>query len=342
MDKNERKITKQTLIVLGTSAIEIGIDFSCDYLIFEAITAASFLQRFGRIGRHKPGIAYLLGNSRESEAMNEPTEKSRDDFNYFINAVYDKNNSFSWFIKTEMGLFVGYCQFRNYINAVHKDSNLSDCEKKNLINNFEDWFEEFVKIIVNEKDKYEILMKRAKQFFNKKKYYKWPMIFINNNNFRSSFDSIKVYVKSEEAKNRNPIIKADILSILKKSKNLKYNQDKNRFEVDDFTEKNLITLNIEFIEEYSSIRTTNEDDFNELKLKQNDHLTVLSHYINLKNQLLIFLPKECIRNIDFDWRFQAIYCADRKSIAVIGDNVLLLKELFKKIDNCKIPEDNFL
>ena len=56
-------------LVIGTSAIEVGIDFQADHLFFEAGDAASFMQRFGRIGRHRPGIAWLLCDSRESAAL---------------------------------------------------------------------------------------------------------------------------------------------------------------------------------------------------------------------------------------------------------------------------------
>jgi len=44
------------LLAIGTSAIEVGIDFKCDYLIFEAFEAASFMQRFGRVGRHRSAL----------------------------------------------------------------------------------------------------------------------------------------------------------------------------------------------------------------------------------------------------------------------------------------------
>ena len=57
------------LLVVGTSAIEVGIDFQCDYLIFEAGDASSFMQRFGRLGRHRKGKAILLCHHREAEAL---------------------------------------------------------------------------------------------------------------------------------------------------------------------------------------------------------------------------------------------------------------------------------
>jgi CRISPR-associated endonuclease/helicase Cas3 len=47
-------------LAIGTAAVEVGIDFRCNLLIFEASDAASFLQRFGRVGRHEPGTAVIL------------------------------------------------------------------------------------------------------------------------------------------------------------------------------------------------------------------------------------------------------------------------------------------
>lgn len=54
---SNRAIRERTdkLIAIGTSAIEVGVDFDCDLLFFEAFEAASFLQRFGRavVGHQK-------------------------------------------------------------------------------------------------------------------------------------------------------------------------------------------------------------------------------------------------------------------------------------------------
>jgi len=41
-------------ILIGTSAIEVGVDFNVPFLVMEAHDLASFLQRFGRGGRHNP------------------------------------------------------------------------------------------------------------------------------------------------------------------------------------------------------------------------------------------------------------------------------------------------
>ena len=39
-------------LLIGTSTIDVGVDFQINFLIFESLDAGSFLQRFGRLGRH--------------------------------------------------------------------------------------------------------------------------------------------------------------------------------------------------------------------------------------------------------------------------------------------------
>jgi len=47
-------------IIVGTSAIEVGIDRDINFLFFQARNRTSFMQRFGRVGRHSEGDAYAV------------------------------------------------------------------------------------------------------------------------------------------------------------------------------------------------------------------------------------------------------------------------------------------
>src|SRR5258707_11231700 len=51
--REEREASYHKQILVGTSTVDIGVDFHINYLIFEASNAGSFLQRFGRLGRHE-------------------------------------------------------------------------------------------------------------------------------------------------------------------------------------------------------------------------------------------------------------------------------------------------
>lgn len=62
VDSKERETTRQELekaekpvLIVATSAVDVGVDFDINLLIFEASDSATFIQRLGRLGRH-PGF----------------------------------------------------------------------------------------------------------------------------------------------------------------------------------------------------------------------------------------------------------------------------------------------
>ena len=50
--KAEKERSLQADLVLGTSTIDVGVDFKINFLIFESADAGNFIQRLGRLGRH--------------------------------------------------------------------------------------------------------------------------------------------------------------------------------------------------------------------------------------------------------------------------------------------------
>jgi len=56
--KDDRRESYKQGILVGTTTVDIGVDFHINYLIFEGFNAGSFLQRFGRLGRHDEFAAY--------------------------------------------------------------------------------------------------------------------------------------------------------------------------------------------------------------------------------------------------------------------------------------------
>jgi CRISPR-associated endonuclease/helicase Cas3 len=80
-ETEKSKSVEDADLLLGTSTIDVGVDFRINFLVFEAADAGNFIQRFGRLGRH-PGFdvyqAYaLLPNfiiERLFEAENHPLQ----------------------------------------------------------------------------------------------------------------------------------------------------------------------------------------------------------------------------------------------------------------------------
>ena len=51
--KRKREANRKAKLIVGTSTVDVGIDFEINYLIFEALDSGSWVQRLGRLGRHK-------------------------------------------------------------------------------------------------------------------------------------------------------------------------------------------------------------------------------------------------------------------------------------------------
>ncbi len=47
-----RQVSRESDLLVGTSTVDVGVDFRINFLVFESRDAATFLQRLGRLGRH--------------------------------------------------------------------------------------------------------------------------------------------------------------------------------------------------------------------------------------------------------------------------------------------------
>lgn len=110
------------LLALGTSAIEVGVDLSCDYLLFEASEAASFLQRFGRVGRHRPGKATILVPPNAFTGLNGLSpEIDRVVLEERTHSWYPTAAARPWFVTTLSGMVTGRALGENLIATVARD-----------------------------------------------------------------------------------------------------------------------------------------------------------------------------------------------------------------------------
>lgn len=50
--RKRRKASYEADLLIGTSTVDVGVDFQINFLIFESDNAGTFLQRLGRLGRH--------------------------------------------------------------------------------------------------------------------------------------------------------------------------------------------------------------------------------------------------------------------------------------------------
>ncbi|MFL5659162.1 MAG: type I-D CRISPR-associated helicase Cas3' [Ktedonobacteraceae bacterium] len=93
--RDERRAAFEKHILVGTSTVDIGVDFRINYLIFEAYNAGSFLQRFGRLGRHAGfstyrayGLVPRFVRERLTEKLGAVDEVERERFNEAIREAF--------------------------------------------------------------------------------------------------------------------------------------------------------------------------------------------------------------------------------------------------------------
>lgn len=102
--ERSQSITEADLLI-GTSTIDVGVDFKINFLVFEASDAGNFIQRFGRLGRHadfspRPYQAYglipnfLVSRLFGEDALREGEESDRVSFNEAIRKNWSFINQF--------------------------------------------------------------------------------------------------------------------------------------------------------------------------------------------------------------------------------------------------------
>ncbi len=100
-DPEERRRSFEKTILVGTSTVDIGVDFRINYLIFEAYGAGSFIQRFGRLGRHEGYNVYracaLVPRfvlERFAQQFSAESEVEREAFNKAVYEVFPTEAEF--------------------------------------------------------------------------------------------------------------------------------------------------------------------------------------------------------------------------------------------------------
>jgi CRISPR-associated endonuclease/helicase Cas3 len=105
---NELENSLKPVLIVGTSAVDVGVDFRIHLLIFEASDSATFIQRLGRLGRHSgfnhyQGFVLLSGRtpwikSRLEEKLTN-LEYDREQFREIITEVFNAPRVFAEYSK---------------------------------------------------------------------------------------------------------------------------------------------------------------------------------------------------------------------------------------------------
>ncbi len=86
--RSKRKASYAADLLIGTSTVDVGVDFQINFLVFEGLNGGTFLQRLGRLGRHagyerdgkkhefKDYVAYALVPNWIASRLFTPSEEN--------------------------------------------------------------------------------------------------------------------------------------------------------------------------------------------------------------------------------------------------------------------------
>jgi len=333
-----RDVRGKTLVI-GTSAIEVGIDFKCDYLIFEAGDAAGFMQRFGRVGRHQPGTAYLLESSRVAEALNTQTQMSRDDLEKQVYALYDTADARPWFVGTEMGVLTVFAQ-ANALRRRAEETHHAEPERISAISKWLDGVLDEYAAKMGIESRLLQVRKRYERLAKGSKYEQWIRDYEAIDAFRTSLPSVDVYDKDEVERRGSQFASytVDIYTLVRKAHQFRYN---------DKTRKMVVTGGWGKPHRVYFMQTFNNDDCGSLKttadypnmvLFREGHKTSASYsFVKPKPHIFIVLPKEMLGYTD--WRMAVFECG--QYIVAFDGDALLLREIWvrKQKQQCGVESN---
>jgi CRISPR-associated endonuclease/helicase Cas3 len=263
---------RDKLLVIGTSAIEVGIDFQADYLIFEAGDAASFMQRFGRIGRHRPGQAFLLCNRLEAQALASlGNEISREAFERGISAIYPKQDARAWFVSTFGGMVSVCAQSNNFKQRIADDYSADEAMKERIHQWMDDALVNYAKVLGIERT--------LKQVQPKTKH-NWFKHYCEIDSFRTSLPSQTVWDVSEKDRGREWSYEADVKTLLIRSERLWFNDKHGRLYVKGYGARHYVWFAKSFedmTDKAGTIQTTADYPSDQMQFMQEGHLCFRSY-----------------------------------------------------------------
>jgi len=340
--RTERRLNPRQLVVIGTSAVEVGVDFRTDYLLFEATDATSFMQRLGRAGRHGPGIVFLLGDAREYHAMLSLGHSiERTELEQAIFARYPQADARAWFIDTPLGAFTVMAQGGGILHRIEEDRR-GDFSDKNRIR---EWVfattREYAEVIGINK-----AMGAARGLYKQRNSdsFKWISDYEHLDRFRTSLPSITVMDRAEQRRGRAVYrYEVDIKTLLERAHDL-HREGRDNV-IDGYERYHPVHTNKNFkdMAAFEGHLLSTRDYLNELMVKRKTlegNLSSVSHLLSLEDEphVFVFVSPELVQD-ELDWRLATFAAGSHNPsyIVAFDGDALLLKEIYRR---AKAARDN--
>lgn len=330
--------TRGKLLALGTSAIEVGVDFHCDLLLFEASEAASFLQRFGRVGRHRRGRAIVVVPPNAFSGMSPLDEVSRGEFEERIHAWYPSAESRPWFSTTESGMITCRAISENLIRTVQADSHTPP----DLLAQLRERIEGILADHANRLGCSEQNL-RARRAFERcaagSRYYSWLTTYRSLSKFRTSLLSVRVHDFTEQHRRQEWGLgeyDVDLKSLLRRGVGMQWNDKIGMLTIRGIGKYRRVHASDVFSEDDTEDILQTKDRRN-LRLYQEGESTPVSDVINRENHIFSVVPKTTVEG-EIDWRLPVFEAGD--FLVAFDGAALLLKEIYDRCRSASLPGTN--
>jgi CRISPR-associated helicase Cas3 len=328
LSNRDIRSTQGKLLALGTSAIEVGVDFHCDYLLFEATEAASFMQRFGRVGRHRPGKAIALVPPNVYAGMNDlPAEIDRPSFEERINAWYPSSDAKPWFVTTEYGMITSRALAETFI-GVAKESGVTQQIEIVLRERLEKMLSDHADRLGCQKQNLQ-----ARLAFERSSkgnpLTKWLKVYCALNQFRTSLPSVLVHDFTEEQRRQDWELgeyEADLRTLLKRAVGITWNAKLGKLTIKGIGKLRKVHASEMFSNnDCGVILETKDYDYHArvLRVYQDNESTPISDLMARKNHIFALVRKTSLGS-DLDWRLP-VFEAGEYFLAFDGAALLLLE-----------------
>jgi CRISPR-associated endonuclease/helicase Cas3 len=341
LSSKEVRDTRGKLLAIGTSAIEVGIDFKCDYLIFEAFEAASFMQRFGRVGRHKPGIAYILCSQNVVIGIDNllhdlGPEVNRSDLEKRVYSWYPSLQTRAWFATTLMGLISSFTMGENLLKRIRDDPKSSPEHLSKIEATIDKFYESYVQKIGCPDSLSKSVMSYIHNGRQDKKRYHWLNVYRDLDTFRTSMPSEWIADLAELERRCSNWAKAkyraDIATLLRRAEGLRFNEKiqnpdggMGMLTVSGYGRYKKVWLMPTFTDDDCG-RVFCTHDFPDMLFMQEGHKTSVSHVMTLKNHIFMVFPK--LISSELDWRLPVFECGEH--VVGFDGTALMLYEIYKQ------------
>lgn len=321
--------TAGKLLAIGTSAVEVGVDFHCDYLLFEASEAASFLQRFGRVGRHGPGKSIVLAPPNAFQGMSSlPAAIDRAAFEERVHAWYPSATARPWFVRTEEGMVTARALSENLIATVARDGHARPEVVVQLRERVEAILADHAQRLGCPKQNLQ-----ARSAFQRcaagKPSASWLNTYRKLNRFRTSLPSLKVHDFMEQSRRQDWQLgeyDIDLATLLRRAVGITWNQKLEILTIRGLGKYRRVHASEIFSgDDHGLILETR--DYPHLLLYQDGDCTPASDLMARESHIFTVVPRVHVQD-QLDWRLSVFESGEH--LLAFDGAALLMRALWKR------------